>query len=142
MIFVDSWAWIALADRHDQSHAMAAKQYADLRAEQQRLVTTDYVLSEVITRLSTQITPEVTLRFVEAILKSGRENRASLEQVGPIRFQSAMTLRRRFSDKPRISFVDLTSMAVMAEMKITDIFTGDSHFTHVGMGFRLLPETP
>lgn len=105
-------------------------------------MTTDYVLSEVITRLSTQIMPEVTMRFVDAILKSERDNLISLEYISPIRFQSALALRRRFRDKPRISFVDLTSMAVMSELQITDVFTGDTHFSQVGMGFRLLPETP
>ena len=38
-----------------------------------------------------------------------------------------------------ISFTDLTSMAVMQELEITDILTGDAHFTHVGMNFVLFP---
>ncbi|GAK50222.1 hypothetical protein U14_01449 [Candidatus Moduliflexus flocculans] len=30
-------------------------------------------------------------------------------------------------------------MAVMEEFEIYEILTGDAHFTHVGMGFVLLP---
>jgi uncharacterized protein len=43
-------------------------------------------------------------------------------------------------DKPRISFTDLTTMIIMTELEVVDILTADVHFTHVGLGFRLLPE--
>ncbi|MCL5995064.1 MAG: hypothetical protein M1546_03285 [Chloroflexi bacterium] len=48
-------------------------------------------------------------------------------------------LRLKFSDKPDISFTDLTSMVVMTELGITQIMTADAHFTHVGMGFQCVP---
>lgn len=31
-------------------------------------------------------------------------------------------------------------MTVMREIGIAEIITGDAHFTHVGMGFVLLPK--
>jgi hypothetical protein len=31
-------------------------------------------------------------------------------------------------------------MAIMMELKLTDILTGDAHFTQVGLGFRRLPD--
>ena len=36
-------------------------------------------------------------------------------------------------------FVDLTSMAVMLDRGITEVFTGDGHFLQVGLGFCLVP---
>ena len=57
----------------------------------------------------------------------------------PDRFETAQKLRVKFHDKPDISFTDLTSMAVMQELEIFEILTGDAHFTHVGMKFILLP---
>jgi uncharacterized protein len=48
-------------------------------------------------------------------------------------------MRQRFADKPRISFTDLTTMVIMAELKITQILTADSHFTQAGLGFEILP---
>ena len=54
MIFVDTWAWIALADRSDAYHAYhaAAKtQHKRFQRGQRRYVTTDFVLSETITYL-------------------------------------------------------------------------------------------
>jgi predicted nucleic acid-binding protein len=63
----------------------------------------------------------------------------TLEWITPERFEAAQTLRRKFQDKPDISFTDLTSMCVMQELDVTEIVTGDRHFTHVGMGFVLRP---
>ncbi|MCV3214470.1 hypothetical protein OGM63_13265 [Plectonema radiosum NIES-515] len=50
-----------------------------------------------------------------------------------------LLFQAKFLDKPLISFTDLTSMVVMQECKITTILTKDAHFTHVGMGFELVP---
>ncbi len=49
-------------------------------------------------------------------------------------------MRRQFSDKPKISFTDLSSMVIMVELGISDILTEDRHFALVGLGFRSLPE--
>ena len=48
-------------------------------------------------------------------------------------------MRQKYQDKPGISFVDFTSMIVMQDLGIGDVFTGDAHFQQVGLGFRLLP---
>lgn len=45
----------------------------------------------------------------------------------------------KYHDKPDISFVDFTSMVVMQDLGIQDVFTGDAHFRQVNLGFRLVP---
>ena len=59
--------------------------------------------------------------------------------ITPERFDRALTLRRRFQDKPRISFTDLTSMVVMMEYGITQVLTEDHHFMQVGLGLQTVP---
>ena len=51
MIFVDAWAWIALAVKKDQYHASAKAQHKRFCKAGRKYVTTDYVLSEVISFL-------------------------------------------------------------------------------------------
>jgi hypothetical protein len=41
MIFVDTWAWIALADRRDQYHQQATGQHQQFLKQRQLYVTTD-----------------------------------------------------------------------------------------------------
>jgi len=48
MILVDTWAWVALAVKRDQYHAVAKAQHQKLRRANRKYVTTDYILSEVI----------------------------------------------------------------------------------------------
>ena len=45
MIFVDTWAWVALACKRDEHHHWAKLERRRLRAAGQRFVTTDFVLS-------------------------------------------------------------------------------------------------
>lgn len=53
MSFVDTWAWIALADKTDQFYAAAQRQHAQCMAARQRYVTSDFVLTEFINYLYT-----------------------------------------------------------------------------------------
>jgi len=62
-----------------------------------------------------------------------------LVHVSPQQFRRAWQLRQKYQDKPDISFVDFTSMVVMQDLGIVEIFTGDTHFQYVGLGFRLIP---
>jgi predicted nucleic acid-binding protein len=62
-----------------------------------------------------------------------------LEYISPQRFAQTKALRLKFQDKPQISFTDLSSMIVMEELIISTILTGDAHFTHIGMGFQIVP---
>ena len=51
MIFVDTWAWIALARENDQYHDLATPEHIRLKKKRQRYATTNFVLSEAITHL-------------------------------------------------------------------------------------------
>lgn len=48
-------------------------------------------------------------------------------------------MRQKYHGKPDISFVDFTSMVVLQDLGITDVFSGDAHFQQVNLGFRLCP---
>jgi predicted nucleic acid-binding protein len=139
MIFVDTWAWVALASEEDQYHAAAEKAHRRLKKKRVRYVTTDYVLSEVITHLYRKQAPAEAQAFVRGLLKGIEQGIHQLVRVSPTQFGRAWEMRQKYDDKPGISFVDFTSMVAMQDLGIAEVFTGDAHFVQVGLGFRLVP---
>ena len=139
MIFVDTWAWVALALKNDQHHVSAKAQHAQLRKSRSRFVTTDFVLSELIAHLYTTVRPDQAQAFVNRILSTADAGTYDLVHVSPPQFRRAWQMRQKYQDKPDISFVDFTSMVAMQDLGNVDVFTGDRHFEQVGPGFRLVP---
>jgi predicted nucleic acid-binding protein len=138
-IFVDTWAWIALASADDQYHAAATGQHRKLKRKRRGYVTTDFVLSEVITHLYRKQDAAQAELFLQGLWDAFDRDVHKLVHVSGARLRQAWQLRKKYHDKPDISFIDFTSFVVMRELGITEVFTGDAHFEQVGMGFRLLP---
>jgi predicted nucleic acid-binding protein len=138
-VFVDTWGWLALGHRRDQDHTQAKQFYESLRATNASLFTSDYVLDELITLLIKREVFEEAVRFVEGIWAASQQSIIQIEQVNPERFEKTWELRKRFQDKPRISFTDLTSMVIMQEQNIQHIMTKDEHFIQVNLGFFQVP---
>ena len=136
-IFVDTWGWLALADRSDKGHEAAAECYAERSRLRGQVITSYFVLDEVLTLLFLRLPLAAAAKFGGAILSS---TFVKIEQVTPERFRTAMDYRLKFADKPKISFTDLTSIAIMKELGVSEVLTADSHFAQVGLGFRILPE--
>ncbi len=139
MIFVDSWAWIALADKSDRYHPRAKAHHKKLARSRQQYATTDYILGETITYLYDALSPAQAQGFINTVLGAIDAGTYLLVHVSPEQFRRAWKMRQKYHDKPDISFVDFTSMVVMQDLGITDVFTGDAHFGHVNLGFRLHP---
>lgn len=138
-LFVDSWGWIALANAQDDAHETVRKLYHDEREAGFKIVTTDFVLDEVITFLFSKIVPQPAEKYVQGLIDSAREGHLQLEQISAGRFKSAWDLRLKYRDKPDISFTDLTSFVVMKELGIKRALTNDRHFTQVNLGFQTIP---
>ena len=139
MIFIDTWAWVALADKSDAYHRKAKAQHKKLTRTKQQYITTDYVVGETNTYLYDALGSSKAQAFVTAVLTAADTGSYILVHVSQEQFRHAWGMRQRYGDKPDISFVDFTSMVVMQELGIVDVFTGDSHFLQVSLGFRLFP---
>lgn len=136
-LFVDTWGWLVLADRGESLHPQVTSFYAERTRRTGQIFTSDYVLDELFTILFSRLPFESASRFADGVLRSSF---ITIERITTERFQEAWDLRRKFSDKHRIPFTDLTSIAVMNELGISDVLTADKHFAQAGMNFRLLPE--
>ncbi len=139
-LFLDSWGWLALGDEKDPLHSAALRCYGERRRVRGWIITSDYVLDETITRTFRRQPFQKAWAFMEALQESVAAGFLIIERVTEVRFQQAVELRRRFWDKPAISFTDLTSMAIMHELRVSDVLTADRHFEQVGFGFRLYPK--
>ena len=139
MLFIDTWGWINSFNRRERRHEEVARYYQNARGSRTTILTTDYILDEVYTLLFKRIPVNSAFSAIEIISDAVDMGYIHLIWITPERFKEAQNLRLRFRDKPDISFTDLTSMVVMQEFGISDILTGDVHFTYVGMGFILKP---
>jgi len=68
MIFVDTWAWVALALKLDQFHQKAKRAHKQLLRANRQYVVSDYVLSEVIAHLYTTLPAVHAQSYVNSIL--------------------------------------------------------------------------
>jgi predicted nucleic acid-binding protein len=134
-LFVDTWGWVAVADRGDSGHKAATEIFRQARRSG-GAVTSNFILDETFTLLFKRRPFEDAWHFTTDVVRSPF---IDIQEVTSARFSRTIDLRKRFSDKPKISFTDLSTIAIMVELGITDILTADRHFTHVGLGFRALP---
>lgn len=139
MIFLDSWAWIALADKSDPYHRKVKAQHGKLLRAKRLYVTTDSVLGETTTYLYDAIGSSHAQAFMSSVLSTADGGTYRVVHVSPELWRRAWAMRQKYYDKPSISFVDFTSMVVMQDLGIVDVFTGDDHFRQVNLGFQIVP---
>ena len=138
-VFVDTWGWLTLYDKRESQHQRVVAWYEDFRAQEGQLYTTDYVLDETFTLLFKRLPFSKAQQALHLLGVAAQTGYLNLEWITPERFVRTQALRLKLQDKPNISFTDLSSMSVMAALEISMVLTGDAHFTHVGMGFQILP---
>ena len=138
-IFFDSWGWIAVVDRKDPYHKAARAFYEEYIKGGGIPTTTDYILDEVLTVLRRRLIHQVVIKFGEGIFEAVKVQKLRFELIDNRRREKAWELFKKYEDKPDISFTDLTSLVVMSEFKISDVFTGDEHFEKVNLGFKRVP---
>lgn len=138
-LFIDTWGWLSLYDQREAHHEEVAALYRSRRRERTTMFTTDYVLDETMTLFSKRLSVDVATKRLEEIKASAAKGFLRLIWITAQRFNRTLALRKRYDDKPGISFTDLSSMAVMQEHGLHDVLTGDAHFHHVGLGFRCCP---
>lgn len=78
------------------------------------------------------------MEWISEIKLRQRHQEITIVHIDPDLWNSALTLLKRYDDKPDISFVDFSFFAVMQKLGIVEVFTGDHHFEKVNLGFQIL----
>jgi len=127
-VFVDTAAWIALANKRDSLHAVARETFDQLWNERTHFVTTEFVLAELGNALSA---PEFRTRTAHFIGNLDLSPKIEIVPSTAELFHRGLTL---FGNRPDKSWglIDCTSFVVMADRNITRAFTQDRHLEQAG----------
>jgi predicted nucleic acid-binding protein len=125
MTFVDTGAWYAAYVPSDPDHAAAS---AWLAAAFGALVTTDYIIDELLTLMRARGQPRLAIRL-GTLLISGEL--CDVERVRSEDFDQAWRVFSTYQDKAW-SFTDCVSRVVMGRLGIAVAFAFDEHFRQFG----------
>jgi predicted nucleic acid-binding protein len=124
-IFVDTSAWYAIIDKNDRDHAAAVAKIPILGYS---LITSNYVLDEIITLLKIRLGPTIAITFGQ---KLWNQEVSTLVRITEEDEVSAWGIFRQYEDKG-FSFTDCTSFALMERLEINTVFAFDDHFVQYG----------
>jgi predicted nucleic acid-binding protein len=130
LLFVDTGAFYAMADRSDRHHTEASRTFQE-RIEQDDLVTTDHVFVETWFLIGAHLHRKAAMRFWKAI-------EGGVVQLLGVTSQDLWRGRRIAVDWPDQDFsvVDCTSFAVIERLGIEYALAFDRHFRTIRLGAR------
>ncbi len=129
MIFIDTSALYALADRADPRHQEAVRLFDALLSNSEQFVTHNYVLVEAMALVQHRLGVKPAVKLAESA--DGFE----VVWVDRALHEEAVRQLER-SSKRRVSLVDRVSFLVMRERKVEKAFAFDPDFA--AEGFRLV----
>ncbi len=128
-IFVDTAAFVGAWVAADQHHERAVGFFKVLQKARRPLLMSTDVFDESVTLIKKWGSHEDAVAFGKAALES---NLARLVEVNAARRARAWELHLDYEDRS-LSMTDCTTIAVMKEYGIDDIFTFDMEFKKVGL---------
>lgn len=132
LLFVDTSALYALADRDDRHHAEALAIVDRVKAEGVVPFVSDYIVAEahvlVLSRLGAHVARKWLAGFAMPVQQVTEEDQASAK---------AIVLNHRDKD---YSLTEATSFSVMKQMGVKRAFAFDAHFAQ--FGFEVEEATP
>lgn len=130
LVFVDTGAFYALADRKDPAHGRAKKFY---RGRKGGLLTTDFIFAETMSLMTKRLGKKTAVAFGRAILESPA---IRIEEPSASVRETAWSIFSGQLDK-EYDLIDCISFGIMEAFGIREVFGFDRHFRQYG--FTLLP---
>ena len=132
-VFVDTVAWIALANTRDALHGKAREISGRLKLSRATLFTSEFVLLELGNALASPDFRNNTADFIK--------NLKAAPAIKIIRSSSDLFDRglELFHSRPDKAWglVDCTSFVIMTDHGITEAFSEDHHFEQAGVNILL-----
>jgi predicted nucleic acid-binding protein len=127
-VFVDTSAWIALADKDDAYHKKAASLYPSLLKNYKSLITSNLIIAETYVLILNELGYDAALRFIEGVRTSPRI--LKVYSTGEIE-AGAEEILTKFTDQD-FSYTDAVSFVIMKRQKVRKAFCFDKHFLIAG----------
>lgn len=131
-IFVDTSAFVAIANRSDQYH-QKAKEFITTLEPPIKFHTSNYIIDETMTRIRMRVGHKPALNFAKGIFSS---RLYTIHYIDEGIEKEAFKIFERYQDQ-KLSFTDCTSFALMKRLGIKKAFAFDEDF--VVLGFEILP---
>ena len=137
-IFVDTSGWADPILQNTPYFAQMRAFSQQLLASGRSVITTNYVLAELVALLTTRshLSRDQVLLFLDGIMQMAQ---LQIVHVDPAQDADAWAMLHQNRDKDW-SLVDAASFVVMRQMGINEAFTSDHHFAQAG--FIRLPHVP
>ena len=127
-IFVDTSAWVALADKDDVHHIDAASIYPSLLKTQKGLITSNLVIAEAYILILKELGHPAAIHFLGRLKASPRILRIFSNEETE---SEAETILKRYSDQ-EFSYTDAVSFVIMKRQNLRKAFSFDKHFVTAG----------
>lgn len=135
-VFIDTSAWLAIVNKKDKMHLKAKCEYVKLLEENVVFVTTDYILSETLTRIRYDTGHKEAVKFYEIINDAYLSKSLIIQWVDPKMWHEAWQIFGKYTDQ-KFSITDCTSFVTAKKLKIKKVFVFDEDFKT--MGFWVIP---
>jgi predicted nucleic acid-binding protein len=134
-VFADTSGWANYFVRSEPFYQLAVRMMQQWHATGTRLVTTNYVLLELVALMTSplRIPRAQQIKTIEAIQSASW---VELIHIDPTLYEEAWHLLTKRPDK-EWSLVDCSSMVIMARRGIAEAFTSDHHFEQGGFARSL-----
>jgi len=126
-IFIDTGAFLALADNSDFFHDFTTSAYQKILKQKAIVYTSNYVIDEVITLIRSRVGHDAAVAFI----KGFEISRINVLRITEIDEDSAKNIFTKYKDK-QFSFTDCTSFALIDRYAINAVMSLDEHFGQYG----------
>lgn len=136
-IFIDTSAFIALFIKQEKYHRNIFSKYQILKQRKYLLITSDYVLVELFTRLSYDFGENITKKIISVIKKAVENEQLRVLFIDEVLFNKSAEILIKFAEH-KISFTDASIYTCVKEFEINEVFTLDSDFKRIGLKTNIL----
>jgi predicted nucleic acid-binding protein len=127
-VFVDTSAWVAIADKNDSYNKKAVSVYPTLLKTAKSLITSNFVIAEVYIIILNELGHYAAVDFLKKLNASPRINKIYSNQEIE---SEAENILEKYDDQ-NFSFTDAVSFAIMKKLNIKKAFSFDKHFITAG----------